>query len=333
MGTRSTSVASFLVLACLQGLGAIPVSAQTASQTPAASEQEELVVDGKEAAFIGSEPAALLPPSDIPDDTGRPSAEDLSNLIPVAPGNEPSIRLPDVDTDVDDLIIPPATGTPVPAQASSTRPPWPFDKTEGMEPLLISDAEIVSMASDAERKESMAELTGRLAIEEHPVARRKILRRWVLKTASGERIPLTLNFQLLSAVKKPGIPDEIVKIVGKWTTSASEPRLKYLTADRIEMVAPTGSGTSDIASGASDIVSGTSDIASVSFDVAPGSSGVGSTANIVASLQDPFSNIGSESESTDMTFSPEVELSPVIATGPIETAPHRNVTDAVMIGR
>ena len=333
MGTRSTSVASFLVLACLQGLGAIPVSAQTASQTPAASEQEELVVDGKEAAFIGSEPAALLPPSDIPDDTGRPSAEDLSNLIPVAPGNEPSIRLPDVDTDVDDLIIPPATGTPVPAQASSTRPPWPFDKTEGMEPLLISDAEIVSMASDAERKESMAELTGRLAIEEHHVARRKILRRWVLKTASGERIPLTLNFQLLSAVKKPGIPDEIVKIVGKWTTSASEPRLKYLTADRIEMVAPTGSGTSDIASGASDIVSGTSDIASVSFDVAPGSSGVGSTANIVASLQDPFSNIGSESESTDMTFSPEVELSPVIATGPIETAPHRNVTDAVMIGR
>lgn len=333
MGTRSTSVASFLVLACLQGLGAIPVSAQTASQTPAASAHEELVVDGKEAAFIGSEPAALLPPSDIPDDTGRPSAEDLSNLIPVAPGNEPSISLPDVDTDVDDLIIPPATGTPVPAQASSTRPPWPFDKTEGMEPLLISDAEIVSMASDAERKESMAELTGRLAIEEHPVARRKILRRWVLKTASGERIPLTLNFQLLSAVKKPGIPDEIVKIVGKWTTSASEPRLKYLTADRIEMVAPTGSGTSDIASGASDIVSGTSDIASVSFDVAPGSSGVGSTANIVASLQDPYSNIGSESESTDMTFSPEVELSPVIATGPIETAPHRNVTDAVMIGR
>ncbi len=340
MGTRSTSVASFLVLACLQGLGAIPVSAQTASQTPAASAHEELVVDGKEAAFIGSEPAALLPPSDIPDDIGRPSAEDISNLIPEAPGNEPSISLPDVDNDIGDLIIPPATGSPVPAQASSTRPPWPFEKMEGMEPLLISDAEIVSMASDAERKESMAELTGRLAIEEHHVARRKILRRWVLKTASGDRIPLTLNFQLLSAVKKPGIPDEIVKIVGKWTTSASEPRLKYLTADRIEMVAPTGSGTSDIASGASDIVSGTSDIASgtsdiasVSFDVAPGSSGVGSTANIVASLQDPSSNIGSESESTDMTFSPEVELSPVIATGSIETASHRNVTDAVMIGR
>ncbi|MBP7635688.1 hypothetical protein KBA41_16110, partial [Candidatus Ozemobacteraceae bacterium] len=112
MGTRSSAVASILVLACLQVLGAIPVSAQSASQTSAASAPQELVVDGKEAAFFGSEPAALLPLSNIPDDIPRPSAEDLSHLIPVTPGNGPSITLPDVDTDVGDLIIPPASGAP-----------------------------------------------------------------------------------------------------------------------------------------------------------------------------------------------------------------------------
>ncbi len=315
MGTRSTAVVSILVLAFLHGLGNSSVSAQTASQTPAASTTEELVVDGKEAAFIGSEPAALLQPSDIPDGTERPSAEDLSNLIPVTPGNEPSINLPDVDTDVGDLIISPASGTPVPAQASATRPPWPFDKMEGMDPLLINDAEIVSTGSEAERKESMAELTGRLAIEEHPVARRKMLRRWVLKTASGDRIPLTLNFQLLSAVKKPGIPDETVKIVGKWTTSASEPRLKYLTADRIETVAPTGSGTTDIASGTQEIASGSSDIASGTPDIASGTSDTAVPA------------------SRAMTFSPDIASAPVITSESQEAAPPRDATDAVSIGR
>lgn len=338
MGTRSTAVASILVLAFLHGPGAIPVAAQTA-QTPAAS--EELVVDGNEAAFIGTEPAALLPSSDIPDDVVRPSAEDLSNLIPVTPGNGPSINLPDDDTDVGDLILPPATGTPVPTQASSTRPPWPFDKAEGLEPLLISDAEIVSTPSDAERKESMAELTGRLAIEEHHVARRKILRRWVLKTPSGERIPLTLNFQLLSAVKKPGIPDETVKITGKWTTSASEPRLRYLTADRIETVAPTGSGTPDIASGTPDIASSTFGIASGSSDIASGSAGVGSTTNIVAPSQDPSSGIISGSGSVDiavpaslaMRFSPDVASFPAISSETLKAAPLPVTTDAVTVGR
>lgn len=309
MGTRSTAVASFLVLAFLHGLGAISASAQTASQTPAASAPEELVIDGKEAAFIGSEPAALPPSSDIPNDIERPSAEDLSNLIPVTPGNGPSITLPDVDTDVVNLIIPPATGTPIPSQSSATRSPWPFDKAGGMEPLLIKDAEIVSAGSEAERKESMAECTGRLAIEEHPVARRKMLRRWILNTASGDRIPLTLNFQLLSAVKKPGIPDETVKIVGKWTTSASEPRLKYLTADRIETVAPTGSGTSDIASGTPDIASETSGFASGSSDIASGS------------------------ESPDTTSSPDVASAPAIASEVMKAAPLLDATDAVTIGR
>lgn len=334
MGTPSTAVASILVLAFLHGLGGIPVAAQTPSQTSTASVLEELIVDGKEAAFIGSEPAAILPSSDIPDDIGRPSADDLSNLIPVTPGNAPSISLPDVDTDVDDMIIPPATGTPVPAQASQTLPPWPFDKMEGIAPLLISDAEVVSTGSDAERTESMTELTGRLAIEEHPVARRKMLRRWVLKTDSGERVPLTLNFQLLSAVKKPGIPDETVKVTGKWTTSASEPRLKYLTADRIETVAPMGSGTSDIASGASEIASGASDIATGSVDV-------GSTTTIVSPHQKRPSDLDSASDSSCITTSssPTMPISsdgaskPLIASGALEAAPHLDATGAVAIWR
>ncbi|MBP7635533.1 hypothetical protein KBA41_15295, partial [Candidatus Ozemobacteraceae bacterium] len=227
------------------------------------------------------------------------------------------------------------SGAPFPAKASETRPPWPFDKTEGMEPLLISDAEIVSTPSDAERKESMAELTGRLAIEEHPIARRKILRRWVLKTDTGDRVPLTLNFQLLSAVKKPGIPDESVKIVGKWTTSASEPRLKYLTADRIEMVAPTGSGTSDIASGTSNVATGTSDIASESPDIASGSAGAGSMANNIAPLRVPSSDVGSASELTDIPApaSQTMSISPDVASEPLKVSPPQNATDALTIGR
>lgn len=281
MGIRSIVFAGFLVCATILSMSPAPATAQASVTEQASAATGELIVVGNEAAFLGSDPIPLEIASDVVPGISRPSAEDLSGLLPVVPDGPPSMNVP--DSDAEGMILPPASGAAVSMPASSPVPPWPFEKSDGPGPLLIQDAEIVSTGPSGDQKESRAELIGRLAIEEHHVARRKMLRRWVLKTVEGERIPLTSNFQLLSAVKKAGIPDETVKVTGKWTTSTADPRLKYFTGDRFETVGtqttdissmstslPVGSGTTSVASATTSVTSDTAAAAPIASEaVAP----------------------------------------------------------------
>lgn len=262
MANRSSVFMVFPLLVGVLCMGSVPSMAQAPASETVATVVEEFVVDGNEAAFIGTDPLPLGNVPDMPADNARPSGEDLSGLIPVSPEGGPSMNLP--DSDADDMILPPSSGSALPFPASASVTPWPFDKSEGTEPQLIQDAEIVTKETDEDRKKERVEITGRLAIEEHPVARRRMLRRWVLKTAEGERIPLTSNYELLSAVKKAGIPDETVKVTGRWTVSSAEPRLKYLTAERFDAVASStaiheASGTATVASTSVDVASDTAE--------------------------------------------------------------------------
>ncbi len=238
MGKQLGSVIRVLACAGILCAGFVPAGAQMALREQASATTEEFIVNGTEAAFIGSDPVSMDAASAVRQEIVRPSAEDLSGLLPVPPDDKPSMKLP--DSDVDSLILPPSSDSVMVPPASSPVPPWPFDKSEGIESRLIRDAEIVSTDSEDDRNKSRAEIIGRLVIEEQPVSRRKMLRRWVLKTEAGDRIPLTSNYQLLSSVKKPGIPDEPIKITGRWISSPTEPRLKYFTGDRFEVASASG---------------------------------------------------------------------------------------------
>ncbi|HEY9072221.1 MAG TPA: hypothetical protein VIV61_18315 [Candidatus Ozemobacteraceae bacterium] len=258
---RSLAVAVLLAHAFCGVPGFCP--AQEPSPGPlAATLSQEITVVGDDAAFVGSEPAQLVP--HMPETLTippirRPTADDLSGLIPLLPDGSAPIELP--DTEAGAMILPPVPGSALPAEIASAVPPWPFEKLDGIEIALIKGAEIVSSGETAAAEEQSAILLGRLAIEEHYVARKRSFRRWVLKTDEGDRIPLTSNFTLLSAVKAPGMADERVKATGKWVSSATDPRLKFFTADRFEAVGtmsvllPDASGTASIASAVPSLAS------------------------------------------------------------------------------
>jgi len=240
--------------------------------SPPASSAQEITVIGEDAAFAGSEPAPLVPhepetPSIPP--LQRPTADDLSGLIPLLPDGSAPIELP--DTEAGAMILPPVAASALPAEIASAVPPWPFEKLDGIDISLIKGAEIVPSAAAAEEKQAI--LLGYLVIEEHHVGRKRAFRRWVLKTDEGDRIPLSSNYTLLSAVKAPGIADERVKATGKWVSAAADPRLKFFTADRFEAVGtmtpslPGASDTQGIASPALSIASGPAPLASISLDI------------------------------------------------------------------
>lgn len=138
-------------------------------------------------------------------------------------GADPEIPLLDVPLNTDNL-------------ASSTEivsPPG--EKHPALEPVLMRGALNVDQAA-ADVAEKKTELVGQLHLEEHAVQRNRRFRRWVLVLASRARVPLVTTLKLLELLKKGEFFDEEVKVSGSFIDSPSNPNLRFLVVDKIQVV-------------------------------------------------------------------------------------------------
>ncbi len=105
-----------------------------------------------------------------------------------------------------------------------------YDKTEPLEPFLITDAKPKSIDDESEKDYAF---TGILIPEKQPLSRSKNMLRWVLQLDDGRRIPLKSNLKLLQEVRKEQNLEDYVSIRGKMRTSSMDKNLRYLIPETI----------------------------------------------------------------------------------------------------
>jgi hypothetical protein len=104
-----------------------------------------------------------------------------------------------------------------------------YEKVDAMEPTLMVRGKPVEEDDEGRKKER---LRGRLTPEKHQLNRRKFYYRWVLKTASGDRIPLKSDLKLLGLVRKEELLDNPVMVTGFFIQSAMNDKLRYFVVER-----------------------------------------------------------------------------------------------------
>ncbi|RCK80529.1 MAG: hypothetical protein OZSIB_3275 [Candidatus Ozemobacter sibiricus] len=162
-----------------------------------------------------------------------PDIQPASDVLSVDLGDLP-IEERDLATEAASLLL----GTSEPPSEPARRQKKPVrprgEKAPALEPVLLLGAEEELQALARQEAEKSVTLEGYLKIEEHPIARRAAVRRWVLETASGTRIPLQSTLAFITELKKDGIFDQPVRLTGVWRPSPGNERLRFFAADRIE---------------------------------------------------------------------------------------------------
>lgn len=154
-------------------------------------------------------------PSEVPDEVLNESAQ----------AEKP---ISDRDMPIEETAYKIATESAAPVVSASG------EKLSPLDPVLLLDAsdELDELAREEDEKSET--IIGLLKIEEHPIDRRLSVRRWVLETASGTRIPLKSSLAFIMALKKEGILDQPVRLTGVWRPSWGDERLRFFDANRIE---------------------------------------------------------------------------------------------------
>ncbi len=197
------------------------------------------------------EPSSASPlVDDVPDHVITETAPEVAPASDVL-----EVELGDLPADAADIATDAATfsgGPPGPTRGAPRRKRKPTpprgEKAPALDPVLLLGAAEELQALAREEAGKSVTIEGLLKIEEHPVTRRAAVRRWVLETASGTRIPLRSSLAFITELKKDGIFDQPVRLTGVWRPTPGNERLRFFAADRIEPRPEGGDGA--IASGA-----------------------------------------------------------------------------------
>lgn len=108
---------------------------------------------------------------------------------------------------------------------------------DALSPGLIRDGAESFKNLENDREKEVVEFTGRIFFEQHPIGLRKNLRRWVLSTDNGKRIPLSSTLSLMKQVKGESVLDEPVKVSGRMIRS-SEEGVAFLSVSEIKIYDP-----------------------------------------------------------------------------------------------
>lgn len=105
-----------------------------------------------------------------------------------------------------------------------------YEKADALEPLLMLAGTPADDEADAQLSEKVS---GKIIAEKKPVARRRHVYRWVLKTEDGRRIPLKSNIKLLQEVRRENVLDSEVSLTGYYVTSGFNDKLRYFVVESV----------------------------------------------------------------------------------------------------
>ncbi len=103
-----------------------------------------------------------------------------------------------------------------------------FEKADALEPQLMLAGTPVVKGGEAQVSEK---ISGMIVAEKQPLARRRHIFRWVLKTEDGRRIPLKSNIKLLQEVRRDNILDSKVSLTGRYVSSGLNDKLRYFVME------------------------------------------------------------------------------------------------------
>ncbi len=103
-----------------------------------------------------------------------------------------------------------------------------YEKADALEPQLM----LAGTPAEKDGESQVSEkISGRIVAEKQPVARRRHINRWVLKTEDGRRIPLKSNIKLLQEVRRENILDSEVSLTGRYVRSGMNDNLRYFVVE------------------------------------------------------------------------------------------------------
>jgi len=193
-----------------------------------------------------TEASELAVPDNVIEETASepleaPDASETIDILDIRPegliGSPGERIVPDLLSS-DSFVLPDVTKK---KKKKPKKPEIRGEKMPPLEPILLFGAAEDLQEQARNEVEKAVKVEGTLLIEDHPVGRKSSFRRWVIETDDGKRFPLRSTLSLMTEVKKSGILDDRVSLIGNWLPSPGNGRLKFFRVDRIEPIAELGS--------------------------------------------------------------------------------------------